>query len=165
MISYEVYFGLILIPIFLVTESTNLNDIISSQGKVWFILLFCPLALIFFITSLAETNRTPFDLPESEAELVAGYNVEYAGLIFSFFFLAEYNNIFLSCCYVVTFFLGGYLILHISSPLFFFLKVVLLVALFIFLRGILPRYRYDQLMSIGWKKFLPVILGMVLFYV
>jgi len=119
------------------------------QKNIWFVFLFYPLFIIFFITCLAETNRTPFDLPESEAELVAGYNVEYAGLIFSFFFLAEYNNIFLSCAYTVIFFFGGYLCFGYSSPIFFFIKVILFVVLFIFLRGILPRYRYDQLMVIG----------------
>jgi len=104
---------------------------------------------MFFVTSLAETNRSPFDLPEAEAEIVAGYNVEYSGLSFSFFFLAEYNNILLNCSYIVIFFFGGFLFGSWSSPLIFFIKVFFLVSIFIFLRGIVPRYRYDQLMLIG----------------
>jgi NADH:ubiquinone oxidoreductase subunit H len=111
--------------------------------------LYYPIFIIFFITTLAETNRAPFDLPEAEAEIVAGYNVEYAGLIFSLFFLAEYNNIFLSCCYTVIFFFGGYMCFSYASPVFFFIKVVFFVSVFIFVRGMLPRYRYDQLMAIG----------------
>jgi len=149
MISYEVYFGLLLLPIFFFTKSTSLVDIILIQKEIWFIFLFFPIFIIFFVTSLAETNRTPFDLPEAEAEIVAGYNVEYSGLIFSFFFLAEYNNILLTCSYMVTFFFGGFLLGQVSSIIIFFIKVIFLFSLFIFLRGILPRYRYDQLMSIG----------------
>jgi len=149
MISYEVYFGLLLLPIFLFTKSTNLIDIVLMQKEVWFIFLFFPIFIIFFITSLAETNRSPFDLPEAEAEIVAGYNVEYSGLIFSFFFLAEYNNILLTCSYMVTFFFGGFLFGPFSNPIIFFIKVIILVSFFIFFRGVLPRYRYDQLMSIG----------------
>lgn len=164
MISYEVYFGLIILPIFFFSESTNLNDIIYIQKNVWFVFLYYPLFVLFFITNLAETNRSPFDLPEAEAEIVAGYNVEYAGLIFSFFFLAEYNNIFLSCSYTVIFFFGGFLLCGFANSLIFFIKVIFFVSIFIFIRGMLPRYRYDQLMVIGWKKFLPLILGFVLFY-
>jgi NADH-quinone oxidoreductase subunit H len=104
---------------------------------------------MFFITTLAETNRSPFDLAEAEAEIVAGYNVEYSGLAFSLFFLAEYNNMFLSCVYGVIFFLGGPLFLGYSSGFIFFIKVALLMSAFVFIRGMVPRYRYDQLMIIG----------------
>jgi len=110
MISYEVYFGLLLLPIFFFTKSMNLMDIVLAQEKMWFIVPFFPIFIMFLITSLAETNRSPFDLPEAEAEIVAGYNVEYSGLVFSFFFLAEYNNILLTCAYGVSFFFGGFLL-------------------------------------------------------
>jgi NADH-quinone oxidoreductase subunit H len=163
-ISYEVYFGLLLVPVFLFSKSFSFTDIIFTQQNLWFIFLMLPVTLMFFITALAETNRTPFDLPEAEAEIVAGYNVEYAGLVFSFFFLAEYNNIFIICTNVSIFFLGGYSLWNINSEIMLFIKSIIFVILFIFLRGILPRYRYDQLMAIGWKKYLPIILGFILFY-
>jgi len=164
MISYDVYFGLLLIPIFFFTESLNLLDIVQFQENFWFGLVFLPSCILFFITMLAETNRAPFDLPEAEAELVAGFNVEYSGLVFSLFFLAEYNNIFISCSYIVTFFGGGFYFLGYASEIIFYLKVIVMVFIFIFVRGILPRFRYDQLMAIGWKKFLPLSIGFILFY-
>jgi NADH-quinone oxidoreductase subunit H len=148
MISYDVYFGLTLVPLFFYAESVNFIDLMLFQKNIYFIFALLPLGIIFFITMLAETNRTPFDLPEAEAEIVAGYNVEYAGLVFSFFFLAEYNNIFLSSSYIVIFFFGG-VSQYLNLEIFFFFKVIIVTIFFIFVRGILPRYRYDQLMSIG----------------
>jgi len=158
-----VYFGLLLIPIFLYSESINFVSVILQQHKYYFVATMIPSFLIFFITILAETNRTPFDLPEAEAEIVAGYNVEYAGIVFSLFFLAEYNNIFVSCSYLNIFFFGTYFD-SILSEIFFIVKVVFFAMVFILVRGILPRYRYDQLMSIGWKKFLPLSLSLIIFY-
>jgi len=164
MISYEVYLGLLLVPIFMFSESLNFTDIVLVQRSNWFVFMFFPLFVIFTITGLAETNRTPFYLPEAEAEIVAGYNVEYSGLIFSLFFLAEYNNIFLMSSFNVIFFWGGWLFFGFDNEITFFIKTMLISVLFVFLRGILPRYRYDQLMMLGWKKFLPIILSLIFFY-
>ena len=167
MISYDVSLGLILLSIITCTGSCNITEIVLIQEKLWFILPFWPLAFMFFVSSLAETNRAPFDLTEAEAELVAGYNVEYSAVGFTLFFLAEYANMLLMSIYTVILFLGGWLPLFsflsfISPKLWLAFKTVFIVFLFIWTRATLPRFRYDQLMTLGWKVFLPVAL---IFYV
>jgi NADH-quinone oxidoreductase subunit H len=158
MVSYEVSFGLILISIFLVVGSLNLTTIVIFQKGIWFIIPFFPLFLMFFISILAETNRPPFDLPEAEAELVSGYNVEYSSAGFVLFFLGEYLNIILMSYLTALLFLGGW-----NEGIFLFvLKVLLILFFFIWVRAAFPRYRYDQLMRLGWKVFLPLSLGFVL---
>jgi NADH-quinone oxidoreductase subunit H len=169
MVSYEVSIGLIIISLLLCIGSLNLKILVLFQIKVWFILPFFPIFLMFFISSLAETNRPPFDLPEAEAELVSGYNVEYSALGFAFFFIGEYANIIFMSTLSVLFFFGGWLFPYcpyyniIFSGFFFSLKVFFFLYLFICVRAALPRYRYDQLMKLGWKIFLPISLGWVLF--
>jgi NADH-quinone oxidoreductase subunit H len=164
MISYEVSIGLIIIPILILSGSSNLIDIVFIQSKsVWYCFPLLPLCFIFFISILAETNRSPFDLPEAEAELVAGYNVEYSSIIFAMFFLGEYGNILLMAALYIIFFFGGWDFYGFDSELIFSLKVVLVVFLFIFVRANLPRYRFDQLMILGWKIFLPLTLGFIFF--
>jgi len=170
LISYEVSIGVILITMLLSVGSLNISEIVLSQENVWFIIPFFPLFLLFFISGVAETNRHPFDLPEAEAELVSGYNVEYASVGFAFFFIGEYANIILMSSLIVIFFLGGWLPLF-EFPFFFIphyfwfsFKIVFIVFLFILIRAMLPRYRYDQLMSLGWKVFLPLSLGFLIFY-
>jgi len=165
MISYEVSIGLIIIPILLLSNSLNLIDIVFIQAQsVWYIFPLFPLAIIFFISILAETNRSPFDLPEAEAELVAGYNVEYSSIIFAMFFLGEYGNILLMSSLFVIFFLGGWDFMGFNSEFIFSLKIILIVFLFVFVRANLPRYRFDQLMILGWKIFLPLTLGFIFFF-
>jgi NADH-quinone oxidoreductase subunit H len=167
MVSYELSIGLILLCLLLPVGSLNLSDIIAAQEKVFFIVPFFPLFVIFFICVLAETNRTPFDLPEAEAELVAGYNVEYSSLAFALFFLAEYANMILMSAFTSIMFLGGWLapcvFWFLPSVVVFALKIIGLLFVFIWIRGTLPRYRYDQLMYLGWKVFLPVTFGYFLF--
>ena len=179
MISYEVSISLILIPIICFVSSLSLRKIILVQSfTTWFILPLFPLAIIFFISILAETNRIPFDLPEAEAELVAGYNVEYSSFIFASFFLGEYSNILVMSSLFVLFFLGGgdFGILYNSSLLlntsFFYIllydfcfsfKIIIIAFWFVFIRANLPRYRFDQLMFIGWKVFLPISLSLIFF--
>jgi len=169
MISYEVSLGLLILPVILLAGSLNLSDIVFAQEQtVWFILPLLPCAIMFFISMLAETNRAPFDLPEAEAELVAGYNVEYSSIIFAMFFLGEYSNMLLMATVIVIFFFGGWLapfsFLNAFSGYFFFsLKIVIFCFLFILVRATFPRYRYDQLMDIGWKTFLPLSLGYLIF--
>ena len=160
MVSYEISIGLILISIVLYTGSLNLLDIVLKQGNmhIGFILPFFPLFILFFISSLAETNRPPFDLPEAEAELVAGYSTEYSSMGFAMFFIAEYGNIvFMSWLNVLLFFGGSPFGLTI-------IKLSLLLFMFIWVRVAFPRYRYDQLMRLGWKSFLPLSLGFISFY-
>ncbi len=165
MISYEVSIGLVIITVLLVVGSLNLNDIVlAQQEKGWFVFsgLF-PMFVIFFISALAETNRHPFDLPEAEAELVSGYNVEYSSMTFALFFLGEYANMILMSAITVTLFLGGWLapfeaLSFVPGVIWFVLKVVLMLYVFIWARATLPRYRYDQLMRLGWKVFLPISL-------
>ena len=143
----------------------NLTTIINAHQDVWFIVPFFPLFLIFFISALAETNRHPFDLPEAEAELVSGYNVEYSAMGFALFSLGEYASMLLMCSLTVIFFLGGGLPLYITfiaDYFWFSLKIIFFVFVFVWIRAALPRYRYDQLMSIGWKIFLPVSLSYLL---
>jgi NADH-quinone oxidoreductase subunit H len=165
MISYEVSIGLVIITVLLVVGSLNLGDIVMAQKEHgWFVFsgLF-PMFIIFFISALAETNRHPFDLPEAEAELVSGYNVEYSSMTFALFFLGEYANMILMSASTVTLFLGGWLppfeaVAFVPSIIWFVLKVVLMLYVFIWARATLPRYRYDQLMRLGWKVFLPLSL-------
>jgi NADH-quinone oxidoreductase subunit H len=163
MISYELSMSFIYLVFIFIVGSFNFKSIVQFQETyfMWFILPLLPLALIFFISILAETNRTPFDLPEAEAELVAGYNVEYSGILFAFFFLGEYSNmLFLSSVYALLF-LGGWS----QGLLFLALKVVFVLFVFIWVRATFPRYRYDQLMALGWKNFLPYLLSYVVFLV
>ena len=164
MISYDVSLGLILLSLIVCTGSCNLMDLVLVQENLWFIVPLWPLAFMFFVSILAETNRAPFDLTEAEAELVAGYNVEYSAVGFTLFFLAEYANMVLMSVYFVLLFLGGWLspwsaLTWISPKIWLALKTVLLVFAFIWTRATLPRFRYDQLMSLGWKVFLPVSLA------
>ena len=162
MISYEVSIGLIIISVVLLVGSLNLSDIVLAQKNHWFILPCFPMFLLFFISGLAETNRLPFDLPEAESELVAGYNVEYSSMPFSMFFLGEYANMILISAFASILFLGGWLPIFDCDfckmiPGFVWLaaKIFFLLFCFIWVRATLPRYRYDQLMRLGWKVFLP----------
>lgn len=169
MISYEVSIGLTILPVILLAGSSNFTEIILAQNRtVWFAAPLLPCAAIFFVSMLAETNRAPFDLPEAEAELVAGYNVEYSSIIFAMFFLGEYSNMLLMSAIITILFFGGWypfldLPLPIAPPLWFAFKVVIFCFLFVLVRATFPRYRYDQLMDIGWKVFLPVTLAFFLF--
>lgn len=172
MISYEVSIGFIIINVCICAGSFNLSYIIYAQKNIWFIIPLFPMFIIFCVSMLAETNRHPFDLPEAEAELVSGYNVEYSAMTFALFFLGEYANMLLMSAFVSILFLGGWLpfsnfyILNIlPGSLWFSLKLTLGVIFFIVTRATLPRYRYDQLMYIGWKSFLPLSLGYLLFTV
>jgi NADH-quinone oxidoreductase subunit H len=163
MVSYEVSIGFILCVIIIVVGSYNLQDIIFCQTNVWFLFTFFPLFLIFFISGLAETNRHPFDLPEAEAELVSGYNVEYSGMSFALFSLGEYSNMLLMSSLCVILFFGGWLpplmiLSFIPGSFWFGVKICFFVILFVWVRAALPRYRYDQLMNLGWKTFLPISL-------
>jgi NADH-quinone oxidoreductase subunit H len=167
MISYEVSIGLVLISVLLCSGSLNLTDIVNSQSHMpWFIkLLLLPMMVIFFISCLAETNRLPFDLPEAEAELVAGYNVEYSSMMFAMFFLGEYANMILTSAVTVILFMGGWLppfgieaLTILPGFVWMLLKISFLLFCFIWIRASFPRYRYDQLMHIGWKVFLPISL-------
>ncbi len=165
MISYEVSIGLIIISILLTAGSLNLSNIVIAQEKIWYIIPHFPMFVIFFISTLAETNRAPFDLPEAESELVAGYNVEYSSMSFGLFFLGEYGNMILMSSMSTILFLGGWLppvqnefLSLIPGFVWFLLKVALLLFMFLWVRATLPRYRYDQLMSLGWKLFLPLSL-------
>lgn len=158
MVSYELAMGFVYLILVFLVGSFNLTDIVLYQRDIWFATTLFPMAVVFFIAMLAETNRTPFDLPEAEAELVAGYNVEYSGMLFAFFFLGEYSNmLFLSSIFSLVF-LGGWLNpleSVVLGSLFFAIKVGALMFCFIWIRATLPRYRYDQLMSLGWKILLP----------
>lgn len=165
MISYEVSIGLIIISVVLFAGSLNLNEIVIAQKDRWFFFPLLPMFVVFFISALAETNRLPFDLPEAESELVAGYNVEYSSMPFSMFFLGEYANMILISSFASILFLGGWLppfdiaILNaIPGPVWLMLKIFILLFCFIWVRATLPRYRYDQLMRLGWKVFLPISL-------
>lgn len=163
MVSYEVSIGLIIITVLLCAGSLNLSQIVESQKDCWYVFPLFPMFVIFFISILAETNRHPFDLPEAEAELVAGYNVEYSATPFALFFLGEYANMILMSAIATILFLGGWLppaqaLDFIPGFIWFALKVVFMLFLFIWMRAALPRYRYDQLMRLGWKVFLPLSL-------
>jgi len=169
MVSYEVSIGLIIISVLLCAGSLNLSKIVLAQESIWYIVPLFPVAMMFFISALAETNRAPFDLPEAEAELVAGYNVEYSAMGFALFFLGEYANILMMCALNTILFLGGWLPLFNFIPftllpqsLWFGLKVAFVGFIFIWVRASYPRYRYDQLMRLGWKVFLPLSLAWVI---
>jgi NADH-quinone oxidoreductase subunit H len=166
MISYEVSIGFIIVNVCICVGSFNLSQIVLSQQNVWFFIPLFPMFVLFAISMLAETNRHPFDLPEAEAELVSGYNVEYSAMTFALFFLGEYANMLLMSAFISILFLGGWLPLFNIFPLnilpgsiWFSLKMILGVIFFIVTRATLPRYRYDQLMDIGWKCFLPLSIG------
>lgn len=170
-ISYEVSLGATLVSLLLLSGTLNFSTLIESQSSIWLALPLFPIFIIFFITTLAETNRHPFDLPEAEAELVSGYNVEYSARGFALFFLAEYGNIILRSGLNALFFLGGwhfniwpFSYIGISGSLVFAVKIRFIITLFILVRGTLPRYRYDQLRRLGWKVFLPLSLAFVLVY-
>ena len=170
MISYEVSIGLIIINVLICAKSLNLLDIVLSQEFLWYIIPLFPLFFLFYISSLAETNRPPFDLPEAEAELVAGYYVEYSAMSFAQFYLGENINILLMCTLIVLFFLGGWLapinitnFSFIPTYFWFVIKIIFFLFSFVWVRTTFPRYRYDQLMRLGWKIFLPLALGWVIF--
>ncbi|QKX02128.1 NADH-quinone oxidoreductase subunit NuoH [Wolbachia endosymbiont of Dirofilaria (Dirofilaria) immitis] len=165
MISYEVSIGLITAVIVIITGTLNLGEmvVIKHNMPFWVDILLIPIAIVFFVSLLAETNRHPFDLPEAEAELVSGYNVEYSSMPFALFFLGEYANMILASAIMTIFFLGGWyppiefsLLYEIPGLVWFILKIVLLLFIFIWIRATVPRYRYDQLMRLGWKVFLPM---------
>ena len=165
MVSYEVSIGIIIVNVLLCVGSLNLKDIVLAQKNIWFIIPLFPMFVIFFISALAETNRPPFDLPEAESELVAGYQTEYSGMMFAMFWLGEYANILLMCAMGSILFLGGWLspinlypFNLLPSPFWMILKILLLFFLFALVKAIVPRYRFDQLMRLGWKVFLPVSL-------
>ena len=168
MVSYEVSMGFIIITVLLCVGSLNLSDIVNAQKNLWFVVPLFPMAVIFFISTLAETNRHPFDLPEAEAELVAGYNVEYSAMTFGLFFLGEYANMILMSAMTSILFLGGWLppvnippFSLVPGPIWFAAKIALCLFIFIWVRATFPRYRYDQLMRLGWKVFLPISLAAV----
>tara|TARA_B100000959_G_scaffold285889_1_gene362269 strand:- start:270 stop:1271 length:1002 start_codon:yes stop_codon:yes gene_type:complete len=165
MISYEVSIGIIIINVLLCVGSLNLNKIVEAQENVWFIFPLFPMFVVFFISALAETNRPPFDLPEAESELVAGYQTEYSGMMYAMFWLGEYANILLLCALGSILFLGGWLspidiypFSIIPGPLWMIFKILVLFILFSLVKTIVPRYRFDQLMRLGWKIFLPLSL-------
>jgi NADH-quinone oxidoreductase subunit H len=165
MVSYEVSIGIIIINVLLCVGSLNLSDIVLAQQNIWFIIPLFPMFVIFFISALAETNRPPFDLPEAEAELVAGYQTEYSGMMYAMFWLGEYANILLMCALGSILFLGGWLspidlypFNLIPGVIWLILKILLLFVLFALVKAVVPRYRYDQLMRLGWKIFLPLSL-------
>ena len=169
MISYEVSIGLIIISVLITSGSLNLSEIVMKQQNMWYIIPHFPMFVIFFISTLAETNRAPFDLPEAESELVAGYNVEYSSMSFGLFFLGEYGNMILMSSMSTILFLGGwlppvdiYFFQNIPGFIWFLLKVTFLLFLFLWVRATLPRYRYDQLMRLGWKVFLPLSLAWII---
>tara|TARA_Y100000996_G_scaffold413078_1_gene400533 strand:- start:2058 stop:3065 length:1008 start_codon:yes stop_codon:yes gene_type:complete len=162
MVSYEVSIGIIIINVLLCVGSLNLKEIVIAQKDLWYVIPLFPMFVIFFISALAETNRPPFDLPEAEAELVAGYQTEYSGMMYAMFWLGEYANILLMCAMGTILFLGGWLpivdiypINMIPAPIWMILKILFLFFLFALIKAIVPRYRYDQLMRLGWKIFLP----------
>ena len=168
MVSYEVSIGIIIINVLLCVGSLNLSDIVLAQQNIWFIIPLFPMFVIFFISALAETNRPPFDLPEAEAELVAGYQTEYSGMMYAMFWLGEYANILLMCALGSILFLGGWLspidlypFNLIPGAIWLILKILLLFVLFALVKAVVPRYRYDQLMRLGWKIFLPLSLTYV----
>ena len=162
MVSYEVSIGIIIINVLLCVGSLNLTDIVNAQQNLWFVIPLFPMFVVFFISALAETNRPPFDLPEAEEELVSGYQTEYSGMMYAMFWLGEYANILLMCAMGAILFLGGWLspfdifpFNAIPSPLWMILKILFMFFLFALVKAIVPRYRYDQLMRLGWKILLP----------
>jgi len=172
MISYEISIGFTVLSVVVCAGSFNLNTVVLSQQKIWYIFPLLPIFLIFYISMLAETNRHPFDLPEAEAELVSGYNVEYSAMTFALFFLGEYANMLLMSSFAAILFLGGWIspfnmvpFYFIPSTIWFCIKILIGVTFFIITRATLPRYRYDQLMYLGWKCFLPLTLSYIIFTV
>ena len=170
MVSYEVSIGIIIINVLICVGSLNLNDIVIAQKELWYVIPLFPMFVIFFISALAETNRPPFDLPEAEAELVAGYQTEYSGMMYAMFWLGEYANILLMCAIGSILFLGGWLPIMdvyplniIPAPIWMIFKILFLFILFALIKAIVPRYRYDQLMRLGWKIFLPLSLIYLVF--
>ena len=162
MVSYEVSMGFVIVTVLICVGSLNLTEIVRAQSNVWFCVPLFPMFIIFFISTLAETNRSPFDLPEGESEIVAGFFVEYSSMSFALFFLGEYANMILMSAMTTILFLGGWLppidiapFNWIPGPLWFIAKICFLLFAFIWIRGTFPRYRYDQLMRLGWKVFLP----------
>ena len=167
MVSYEVSIGIIIINVLLCVGSLNLNDIVLAQENMWFVFPLFPMFVIFFISALAETNRPPFDLPEAEAELVAGYQTEYSGMMYAMFWLGEYANILLMCALGSILFLGGWLspidlypFNLIPGFIWLIFKILFLFIFFALVKAIVPRYRYDQFMRLGWKIFLPLSLNL-----
>ena len=165
MVSYEVSIGIIIINVLLCVGSLNLNDIVLAQKNIWFVIPLFPMFVIFFISALAETNRPPFDLPEAESELVAGYQTEYSGMPFVLFMFGEYINILLMCAMTTILFLGGWLppfdifpLNEIPGFIWFIIKISFVFYIFSMVKAFVPRYRYDQLMRLGWKVFLPISL-------
>jgi NADH-quinone oxidoreductase subunit H len=165
MVSYEISIGFVIITVLLCVGSLNLSRIVEAQRDVWFALPLLPMFVVFFISALAETNRAPFDLPEAEAELVSGYNVEYSAMTFALFFLGEYANMILMSAMTATLFLGGWLppvdmapFTWVPGPIWLIIKICFVLFLFLWVRATFPRYRYDQLMRLGWKVFLPLSL-------
>jgi len=168
MVSYEVSIGVIIINVLLCVGSLNLSDIVMAQQNLWFVIPLFPMFVIFFISALAETNRPPIDLPEAEAELVAGYQTEYSGMMYAMFWLGEYANILLMCAMGAILFLGGWMspidvypFTLVPGAIWLILKILLLFILFALVKAIVPRYRYDQFMRLGWKVFLPLSLTWV----
>jgi NADH-quinone oxidoreductase subunit H len=162
MVSYEVAIGFVLVTVLLCAGSLNLSDIVEAQRHIWFVVPLLPMAVIFFISGLAETNRAPFDLVEGETELVAGYFVEYSAMAFALFYLGEYANMILISAMTSVLFLGGWLapfgvppFTWVPGPIWFLLKIALVAFCFLWVRATFPRFRYDQLMRLGWKVFLP----------
>jgi len=168
MVSYEVSIGFIIVTIVTCAGSFDLQEIVNSQINVWYFIPFFPLFLMFFTSALAETNRHPFDLPEAEAELVSGYNVEYSAMTFALFSLGEYSNMLMMSAINTIFFFGGWLpplsfLGFLPGSFWFASKISFFVILFAWMRAILPRYRYDQLMDLGWKVFLPLSIAYLVF--
>ena len=162
MVSYEVSMGFVMVTVLVCVGSLNLNDIVLAQQKIWFCFPLFPMFIVFFISTLAETNRSPFDLPEGESEIVGGFFVEYSAMSFALFFLGEYANMILMSAMTTILFLGGWLapfgiapFTWLPAPLWFIAKIMVVLFCFIWVRGTFPRYRYDQLMRLGWKVFLP----------
>ncbi|WP_431281221.1 NADH-quinone oxidoreductase subunit NuoH [Humitalea sp. 24SJ18S-53] len=160
MVSYEVSMGFVIVTVLLCVGSLNLTEIVRAQQNVWFVIPLFPMFIIFFISALAETNRAPFDLPEGESELVAGFFVEYSSMSFGLFFLGEYANMILMSALTTILFLGGWyppfaFLAFIPGPLWFIAKICFCLFVFVWVRATFPRYRYDQLMRLGWKVFLP----------
>ncbi len=166
MVSYEVSMGFVIVTVLLCAGSLNLTDIVRAQEHVWFFIPLFPMFIVFFISTLAETNRAPFDLPEGESEIVGGFHVEYGAMTFGLFFLGEYANMILMSAMTSILFLGGWLspipfapFTWVPGPLWFIAKICLVLFMFVWVRATFPRFRYDQLMRLGWKVFLPLSLG------
>ena len=166
MVSYEVSMGLVIVTVLLCAGSLNLTAIVHAQERIWFFIPLFPMFVVFFISILAETNRAPFDLPEGESEIVGGFHVEYGAMTFGLFFLGEYANMILMSGMTAILFLGGWLspipfapFTWVPGPIWFILKIMLVLFMFVWVRATFPRFRYDQLMRLGWKVFLPLSLG------